>query len=78
MNDSLNAVNQHNRMFFGQPIREDTTAECYPTKISVDEFCEAILNNKEAFAENMKKLCPNDERFVEEWFETFAAWSEIE
>jgi hypothetical protein len=46
--------------------------------MSVDEFCEAILNNKEAFAENMKKLCPNDERFVEDWFETFAAWSEIE
>ena len=67
-----------NRTLFGQPIRQETTAFFFPKEISVEEFCEMILNNKEAFMKNMKTIFGDEQRFVEEWFETFAAWSEIE
>lgn len=67
-----------NRTLFGQPIREETTGLFFPKEISLEEFCERILDNKEAFMKNMKTICGNEQKFVEDWFETFAAWSEIE
>lgn len=65
------------RTFFDKPIRKETTEEFYPDKLSVDEFSEYILNTAKGFIENMKNL-KLDDRYAEEWMETFAAWSEIE
>lgn len=65
------------RTFFDKPIRKETTEEFYPDKLSVDEFSEYILNTAKGFVENMKNL-KLDDRYVEEWMETFATWNEIE
>jgi hypothetical protein len=78
MSDILNTPDQPTRTLFGHPIREETTASFFPQKMSIEEFCENILNNKDAFVDNMKSIFPNEKRFVEEWFETFGAWNEIE
>lgn len=66
------------RTFFNKPIREDTTLPIYPDKVSVDYFVE-ILNDKDAFARNMKNLDKvPEEQYVEEWMETFCSWRDIE
>lgn len=65
------------RTFFDKPIRKETTEEFYPDKISIDEFYQEVLASAQAFVLNMKHL-KLEERYIEEWMETFSAWSEIE
>jgi hypothetical protein len=55
------------------------TAEYFPWKMTVEQFYEEIIGNKEAFIANMKILEDLPERrWAEDWIETLAAWSEME
>lgn len=65
------------RTFFEKPIRKGTTEEFFPDKMSIDEFYEDVLHGAKSFVANMKNLKLED-RYAEEWMETFAVWSEIE
>jgi hypothetical protein len=65
------------RKIFGHPIRKDTTEKFYPERISLEDFVE-IMKGVECYAHNMKHLHCTKYRYVEEWLECFAAWSEIE
>lgn len=65
------------RKLYGKPIRS-TTNFCYPDKLTLEEFVEQ-MNHVETFARNMQKLKKGtDDRYIEEWFQLFANWSEIE
>ena len=66
------------RTFFGKPIREETTGMFYPQKISVEDFVKQVLEMKDEFSRNMNKLNIDREQYIEQWMETFCAWSEIE
>lgn len=67
------------RTIFGKPIRKSTTELFYPYKISLEEFVK-VMKGVDGYANNMRNLghqaCKS--RYVEEWFESFGAWSEIE
>lgn len=67
------------RTLFGCPIRKDTTELFFPYKISLDEFIEYI-RNVDGFAENLRRLGSKytEDRFIEEWAETYLAYCEIE
>jgi len=73
------------RTLFDKPIRF-TTLDYYPEKMSVDEFVQTMQANLVGFAANMKTLAKPgtesgwyaDPHYVEQWTETFLAWSEIE
>jgi len=65
------------RTFFEKPIREDTTLDFYPEKMSVEEFAGRVLDSRDAFVNNMLHMKLEDQ-YAEEWMETFCAWSEIE
>lgn len=73
------------RTIFGKPVRF-TTLDCYPDKMDVNEFVDTMRSNLDGFAANMKMLAkPGTEsewhansHYVEEWAESFLAWSEIE
>lgn len=66
------------RKFFGKPMR-DISLEYHPYKKDIDGFKKFLIEAAEGFAINMKNLPVGKKSlFVEEWMETFLAWSEIE
>lgn len=67
------------RTFFNKPIREETTAEFYPSEMTAKEFFVSVLEGGESFVKNMEHYPDiRQKRYAEEWMETFCAWSEIE
>lgn len=67
------------RTIYGQPIRQGTTGEFFPHKLSLKEFCNEIRQSIDPYEENMNMFDMKDkELFVEEWFQNFGAWMEIE
>lgn len=66
------------RKFFGKPMR-DISLQYHPFKEDVDSFAQFLKESADGFAANMKSLPVGKKKmFVEEWMETFLAWSEIE
>lgn len=67
------------RTLYGKSIRKSTTEMFYPHTISLDRFV-GIVKGVDTFATNMKNLGrpAKSAKFVEEWFEMFMAWSEVE
>lgn len=66
------------RTIFGHPIRESTTLEIYPEKLSLDQFKEFVEDSILFYHRNLSKPNAPKEMFIEEWFESFAAWCEVE
>lgn len=64
------------RTLYKKPIRY-TTEESFPEKISLSEFV-AVIRNIDAFEENLAKFAGQENKYVENWLEIFAAWLEIE
>lgn len=69
-----------NRTLFNKPIRQETTAWIYPHRINLAAFHEFVKDNIDGFQTNIQKLGSpaTDEKFIEQWFEMFMAWSEVE
>ena len=63
------------RTLFDKPIRQCTTEYFYPNKMSAKTFSEKILNSAGGFVKNLEG---SEDQYVEQWVETFLAWSEIE
>lgn len=66
------------RKIYGWPIRKSTTFSFYQQKISIDDFMDTIKKSIEPFGGNMKALKAKGPKFIEDWFETFGYWMEIE
>ena len=67
------------RTLYGRPIRKSTTEEMYPDKMSIYEFKQDVIDNFDAFVENMEQNRFGQEgKYAEEWAEIFLSWSEIE
>lgn len=67
------------RRIFGRPIRQDTTGEFYPNKMTAEEFCEEFAASFQGFLANMKSLNIDQKaRYVEEWAEIWLGWCEVE
>lgn len=64
------------RLIFGKPILY-TTELFYPEKINLEKFCNHILESISGYKENMDYL-NSSEKYIEEWFESFGGWMEIE
>lgn len=69
---------QFMRKLFNKPIRQETTEMFYPNKMSLEEFRDKIFESIELFYKNLSTLNKTDDAFVEEWFETFLSWCEVE
>jgi len=57
------------------------TAECFPDKLTVQEFMRLIIDAKtvDAFMNNMSILNRMEEkRWPEDWMQTFLEWLEME
>lgn len=65
------------RLFYGKPIREETTGSFWDEKIPIDNFCDDVERSIANFRKNMKSLKVTD-KYPEEWMETLASWMEIE
>ena len=66
------------RKFLGKPMR-DVSLEHHPIPFRLKHFVEDTKEALEAFAANMIKLGHDQkDMHIEEWFETFLAWSEVE
>jgi hypothetical protein len=67
------------RTLFDKPIRQSTTGSYYPNTISLEQFVK-VAKGVDTFAINMEALGrpAKSAKFVEEWFEMFLAWSEVE
>ncbi len=67
------------RTFFGKPTRAITEI-LYSHKMHCGNFCAWIgLSPKNEFLDNMKHLgIDRQEKYIEEWTETFLAWMDIE
>ena len=65
------------RTVFGHPIRESTTRLFHPQKISLEDFECFVSTNIRPFYKNLISN-GSKERFIEEWFEIFMAWCEVE
>jgi len=70
-------MSKSDRRVFNHPIRESTTLEFYPDKFSLEEFKEFIKSSIEPYCQNMKHIGIN-EFYIEEWFESFMCWNEVE
>ena len=57
--------------------RDEITKEYYPDMITCEEFVEILKSDFDAFIANMNKLNIPRKQYVESWFETFGAWTEI-
>lgn len=66
------------RKLFNLPIRKDTTALFHTDKISLDEFVSDIQNACYPFKNNLKELKIDEPKHIEEWFEIFLSWNEVE
>lgn len=66
------------RKLFGQPIRKDTTLEFYPDKITLDHFIDEINQHIIPFMQNMRGLGIAESKYIEEWYEIWLAWNEVE
>lgn len=66
------------RRIFNHPIRESTTLEFYPNKLSLDEFRDFVKESIGPYHENLSRPNFPKEMFIEEWFESFMAWCEVE
>lgn len=68
------------RTIFGWPIRKCTTEAFYPDKTTLDDFVEQTKKGLDGFRTNMINLGEkaSSPKFIEDWFETFMAWSEVE
>ena len=64
------------RKLYGKSVGYMTSL-CYPKKMTLDEFIEQ-MKHVETFAQNMQNLNNTDDRYIEDWFQLFANWSEIE
>lgn len=69
-----------NRLIFGHPIRQETTKQFYPSKITLEEFINEVRGSLEPFMRNMQHLKGGalEDKYIEEWTEQFLAWCEIE
>ncbi len=65
------------RTLFDKPIRKCTTESFYPFKISIHDFGSILELDKDHEFLKLKYL-QDEERYVEEWTETFLAFCEIE
>jgi hypothetical protein len=66
------------RLFFGRPIRKDTTAQFFQDPLTIEEFKATIAGSFDAFAQNMKTIGHAGDKHVELWAEQYLAWLEIE
>lgn len=68
------------RKIFGHPIRKGVTDEFYPDKMDINSFERHIMNSFSAYKQNMIGLGSPaiDEKYIEEWFEQYLAWLDIE
>lgn len=71
-------VYHKDRKLFGRPVRKTTTLGFYPNKLSLDEFIKCISKSLEPFRINMENLKNTKPRYIEDWYELFMAWSEVE
>ena len=46
--------------------------------MTIEDFREVVVGHFDAYAENMKTLGADKEKFIEEWTEQYLAWLEIE
>lgn len=65
------------RTIFGHPIRKETTELFYPEKINLEDFQCFVSTNIFPFYKNLSSS-EFKEKFIEEWFEIFMAWCEVE
>lgn len=70
--------NEPKRTFLEKPTR-DITLICYAERMSLEEFKEHIINSLDPFVANMASLgIDKQEKFIEQWMETYLAWMDIE
>jgi len=65
------------RTFFGKPLR-DVSETCHPEPLTLEEFKDEILAAIDPFITNMHAIHNTRPRHIEDWYETFLAWSEVE
>lgn len=59
--------------------RHNMSEICHPDKITLGEFVADIRSSLKPFQINLSNLTDDgDERYIEEWFEVFARWTEIQ
>jgi hypothetical protein len=68
------------RTLYGKPIRKDITDSFYPNKLSLDRFRACVNQAIDPFSRNMVHLGGKaaEEKYIEEWFEQFLSWMEVE
>ncbi len=72
------------RLLFGKPIRQETTAEAYPSKITMLDFIEFMREDLDAFEADalthggIGTRKSTHEAYIEDWCEMFLGWCEIE
>jgi len=61
-----------------EPVREAATEMHHPTELTVEEFVLAIIEDVDAFMENMGVLDSIPvERYAEDWMKDFVRWTEM-
>ena len=58
-------------------IRHEMTELHYPDEVTCEEFVQILKANFDAFIANMNHLNIPKHQYIESWFETFGAWTEI-
>jgi uncharacterized membrane-anchored protein YhcB (DUF1043 family) len=66
------------RTFLGKPIRKGVTDLFFEDKMTLEQFREVIVGHFDAYAQNMKNLGVDKEKFIEEWVEQYLGWLDIE
>lgn len=68
------------RILFGKPIRKETTEIFFSEKISLEDFRKYVSQSVNPFCDNMSTLGGKslEDKFIEEWFEQFLCWNEVE
>lgn len=66
------------RTLYGKEIRKTITDEFYPKKMSLEEFRSVIIDSFEPYSQNMKGIGFDQPKYIEEWFEQYLDWLDIE
>lgn len=68
------------RTLFGYPVRY-TTLEYHPNPLTLDQFAAWMEGGADGYVTNMRCQPTSwaaDSHYIEEWIESWLAWSEIE
>lgn len=68
------------RTLYGKNIRKETTGNFHPNEMTLDEFVSFVKENADVFHSNMNRLTSQSTqaKFVEQWFEQYLSWCEVE